>query len=72
MAEILLKVEMGVSILLAVTILMQSKSAGMGAMGGQDEASEYSTKRGAEKILHNTTVVLAVIFAAIGVIFPFV
>lgn len=60
-----------ISILLIVAILLQSKSAGMGAMGGPDESSEYSTKRGAEKILHTATVILAVAFAAIGMVFPF-
>lgn len=71
MADILLQAEMVISILLAIAILLQAKSSGMGSMGGQDESSEYSTKRGAEKILHTSTVVLAVLFALIAIIFPF-
>lgn len=74
MKEILIKIEVIVSVLLAISILMQSKSGGMGSMGGADdsESEQYSTKRGAEKVIHTATVVLAIIFAGIAAIYPLV
>jgi preprotein translocase subunit SecG len=47
--------------LLTVTILLQSRGAGLGrAFGG--EGNVYRSKRGAEKIIYNTTIVTGVIF----------
>ena len=49
------------SILLVTTIIMQNRGAGVGGIfGGSGDV--YRTKRGAEKILFNATIVLAVIF----------
>jgi len=70
MEKILITAELIVSVLLAISILLQSKSAGMGAMAGEDESENFSTKRGAEKVLHNASVVLAILFGLIAAIFP--
>jgi len=70
MQKILITAELIVSVLLAISILLQSKSAGMGAMAGEDESENFSTKRGAEKVLHNASVVLAILFGLIAAIFP--
>ena len=49
------------AVLMTVAILVQSKSAGLGAgFGGGGNVA--TTKRGVEKKLHNTTVVLALLF----------
>jgi len=54
-----------ISILLITAILMQSRGAGMSSVFGGDSAV-YRTKRGAEKLLFNATIVLAVLFFGIS------
>ena len=54
-----------ISISLLVVILIQKKGSGIGAVfGGGGEA--YRSKRGAEKILHYLTIVLAFLFSAVS------
>jgi preprotein translocase subunit SecG len=54
-----------VAILLILSILMQNRGAGLGAsFGGGGEI--YRTKRGAEKFLFRSTIVLIVIFVALA------
>lgn len=49
------------AILMVVAILMQSQGSSLGtAFGGESNA--YRSKRGAERILFNGTIVLAVVF----------
>ena len=49
------------SIMLIIAILLQNQGSGLGsAFGG--ESNFYRTKRGAEKLLFYTTIVLAIIF----------
>jgi protein translocase SecG subunit len=58
-----------VSILLIAVILMQPSTAGVGgAMGGSDGMQAFRTKRGFEKFLFVATIVLGIIFTALGVI----
>jgi protein translocase SecG subunit len=69
MVEILKIVEVVVAILLSVLILMQQRGSGMGsAIGGTGGGEFYATKRGAEKVLAQFTVALAVIFCALPLI----
>lgn len=57
---------MVVSILLILVILLQNRGSGVsGVFGG--EGNVYRTKRGAEKFLFYTTIVLAVLFFGIGI-----
>jgi preprotein translocase subunit SecG len=52
-------------VLLSVSILLQSRGAGLGSsMGGGGEL--YSTRRGVEKILFRLTVLFAVLFIGIS------
>ena len=54
-----------VSILLMLSILLQNRGAGLGAsFGGGGEI--YRTKRGAEKFLFRSTIVLIVVFIALA------
>lgn len=54
-------VQIIVSVVLLLTILLQSKGTGLGsAFGGGGEI--YRTKRGVEKILYLSTIVLVIIF----------
>jgi protein translocase SecG subunit len=74
MKDLIIKAEILISILLVILILLQAKGSGLGSMGGVDDSAneQYSTKRGAEKILHTATVVLAVVFAGLAALYPFV
>lgn len=63
--KILLISQAVVSILLTVAILMQNKGEGLGVIAG-DFGSSYHTKRGFEKFLVRSTVVLSVLFIGIA------
>jgi protein translocase SecG subunit len=58
--------EMAVSILLSVSILMQNRGSGLGATFGGDFGGYY-TKRGIEKFLFYTSIVLGAIFIGIAI-----
>jgi len=59
-------VQLGVSVLLIVTILLQQKGTGLSsAFGGT--GSFYRTKRGFEKTLFIATIALATIFLVSGI-----
>ena len=53
------------ALLLTMVILLQQKGAGLGSIFG-GSSNIYSTKRGVDKILHYTTIVIAVLFFAIS------
>lgn len=55
-----------VSVLLIVVILMQNRGTGLsGIFGGSSNV--FQTKRGVEKILFTTTIVLAVLFFGLSI-----
>jgi len=54
-------------ILLILVIIIQQKGAGMGSAFGGD-LGFYRTKRGAEKLLFYTTIILSVAFVALSLI----
>ncbi len=56
-----------VAILLVLSILFQNRGSGLGAAFGGDFGGFY-TKRGLEKFLLYATVVLALMFLALGII----
>lgn len=65
--QIILIIQIVVSILLMVAILMQSKGAGLGqAWGGT--GGFYSSRRGVEKILYRITIILAGVFLLVSFI----
>jgi protein translocase SecG subunit len=52
------------SIIMIAAILLQQSSAGLGgALGGGDGDGLYHTRRGFEKFLFTTTIVVSVLFA---------
>jgi len=56
-----------ISISLIIVILIQKKGSGLGAtLGGGGGGDAYRSKRGAEKILHYLTIVLAFLFSAVS------
>jgi len=59
--------QIAVSVALIALIVVQQRGAALGAgFGGGGEV--YSTKRGAQKKIYYATVVLAVVFLALGVL----
>ena len=65
MEKILTIVQIFVSILLAASILLQNRGAGLGSTFGGDFGGYY-TKRGFEKFLFSATIVLAVLFLGVA------
>ncbi|PIP29446.1 preprotein translocase subunit SecG [Candidatus Kuenenbacteria bacterium CG23_combo_of_CG06-09_8_20_14_all_36_9] len=66
MQNILNYAQIGVSIFLIILILLQQRGSGLGsAFGGSGDI--YSTKRGAEKTIFILTIILSVLFLALGV-----
>ena len=58
-----------ISVLLIITILLQQSEESLGgAFGGSDSTDNVSkTRRGSEKVIFQTTIVLAVLFTAISI-----
>lgn len=54
------------SITLVVVIVLQSRGAGLGGLGGGDYGGVgYHARRGIERLLFNLTIVLSLVFFAI-------
>ncbi len=67
MTTILNYLQLIVSVLLIILILLQQRGSGLGAaFGGGGDV--YLTKRGAEKTIFILTIILSVIFLALGVL----
>lgn len=56
-------IQIGLSVLLIVVILLQQSAAGLGGAFGDNFSSGFHTKRGFEKTLFNSSIVIAVLFA---------
>ncbi|MDP2789616.1 MAG: preprotein translocase subunit SecG [bacterium] len=59
--------EITTAVLLTIAILLQAKGAGLGAVFG-GEGNVYRTKRGAERVLFFSTIVLGVLFAGAALV----
>jgi preprotein translocase subunit SecG len=51
-----------ISVLLIVSVIMQSKGAGLGGLTGADTGSVFTARRGVERTLFRLTIVLSVVF----------
>ena len=61
MTDIFAVATIALSILLSILILMQARGASLGAgFGGSSEI--HTTRRGVDKSLHQTTIVVAIMF----------
>jgi preprotein translocase subunit SecG len=68
MQEILSYIQILLSILLIITVLLQKSESSLGgAFGGSDSSNKFS-RRGFEKVLFNSTIVLAILFVLSAVI----
>ena len=55
--------------LLIVGILLQQRGAGLGgAFGGETETQNFNTRRGAEKVIFQGTIVVAILFVLSAVL----
>jgi len=55
------------SISLIVSVIIQSKGAGLGGLAGGDTGGVFTARRGVEKTLFRATIVLSVIFFALAI-----
>ncbi len=60
-------IQLILAVVLVVVILLQQKGSGMGAAFGGSGAV-YTTRRGVDKILHNVTIVVSIIFFLVAII----
>lgn len=51
-----------ISVLLVVSVIMQSKGAGLGGLTGAESGSVYTARRGVERTLFRLTIVLSAVF----------
>ena len=58
---IIISFQLFFSFLLIITVLLQQKGSGLGSILG-GSSNVYSTKRGVDKILHYTTIIIAILF----------
>jgi len=64
--QILTYAQIGLSLLLIAAILLQQRGTGLSSTFGGG-SMEYSTKRGAEKIIFWATIVFVILFLSISV-----
>jgi len=51
-----------ISVLLIVSVIMQSKGAGLGGLTGADTGSVFTARRGVERTLFRLTIILSAVF----------
>ena len=54
-----------ISVLLILSVILQSKGAGLGGLTGADTGSIFTARRGVERTLFRITIILSVIFFAL-------
>jgi preprotein translocase subunit SecG len=55
------------SIALIISVILQSKGAGLGGLTGGDTGGIFTARRGIEKVLFRVTVILSVLFFALAI-----
>ena len=53
------------SVLLILSVILQSKGAGLGGLTGADAGSVFTARRGVERTLFWTTIILSAVFFAL-------
>lgn len=71
MQNILIVIQIVISILLSIAILTQQRGTGLSATFG-GTGGFYASKRGVEKVLFNATLILAILFVVNSLVFLFV
>ena len=57
-----------VSLALIVSVILQSKGAGLGGLTGADTGGVFTARRGIEKTLFNVTIVLSIVFFVLAIL----
>lgn len=65
--DILSIAQLVVSVLLITLILLQERSSGLSGIFGGGEGGFYQTRRGLEKTIFFSTIVLAVVFVGLAI-----
>lgn len=55
------------SIALILSVILQSKGAGLGGLAGGDSGGIFTARRGIEKVLFRVTIVLSFLFFALAI-----
>jgi len=55
------------SIALVISIILQSKGAGLGGLSGSDTGGVFTARRGIEKTLFRITIIFSVVFFALAI-----
>ena len=55
------------SIALIVSVILQSKGAGLGGLGGTDTGAVFSARRGVEKTLFRLTIAISIVFFSLAI-----
>ena len=56
------------SIVLIVSVILQSKGAGLGGLTGSEMGSVSTARRGVEKALFNVTIALSILFFILAIL----
>ena len=59
-------IEIILSVVLVIVILLQQQGSGLGSLFGGGGGETYRTKRGAEKMFYNLTIISIVLFVVNG------
>jgi len=57
-----------ISVALILSVIMQSKGAGLGGLTGADTGGIFTARRGVEKTLFYVTIVLSVVFFVLAIL----
>lgn len=57
-----------IAVLLMTAILLQQRGAGLSGAFGGGEGGAYSTRRGIEKLLFTSTIILAILFFGVSIV----
>jgi len=61
-----------ISVLLIVSVIMQSKGAGLGGLTGADTGSVFTARRGVERTLFRLTIALSAMFFILVIVQVFI
>ena len=61
-----------ISVLLILSVILQSKGAGLGGLTGADAGSVFTARRGVERTLFWTTIILSAAFFILVLIILFI
>lgn len=56
------------SVALVISVILQSKGAGLGGLTGADTGSVFTARRGIERTLFFSTIALSVVFFALAIL----